>query len=123
MSANRARKLLSSCDSNVPQSAKRIQSKVTEQILQEAAEFRPMSGAEHSAESRVPKESSLTPVALFCVFWDKSIIQHLVRVTNAYARRKGATKQQWRYPITVAEFHTFLGITILMGVMPLRPIT
>ena len=82
-----------------------------------------MSGAEHSTESRVPKETSLTPVAFFCLFWDYSIIQQIVRATNAYARRKGARKQQLRCPITVAEFRTFLGITILMEVMPLRPIT
>ena len=123
MSAKRACKPLSSCDSNVSRSAKRVKSKATEQILQDVAEFRPISGAEHTTESRVPEETSLTAVAFFRLFWDESIIQQLVRATNAYARRKGATKQQWRYPIAVAEFRTFLDITILMGVMRLGPIT
>ena len=123
MSAKRARKPLSSCDANIARSAKRVKSKATEQILQEAAAFRPMREAEHPTESLVSEGTSLTPVAFFSLFWDDSIIQQLVQATNAYARRKGATKQQWRRPITVAEFRTFLGITILMGVMPLRPIS
>ena len=82
-----------------------------------------MSGAEHSTELRVPKETGLTPVAFFCLFWDESIIQQLARATNAYARCKGNMNQQWRYPITVAELRTSLGITILIWVIPLHPIT
>ncbi|RPA91436.1 hypothetical protein L873DRAFT_307093 [Choiromyces venosus 120613-1] len=42
---------------------------------------------------------------------------------NVYARRKSTMKQQWWYPITVAGFCTFLGITILMGIMRLGPVS
>ena len=106
MSAKRAHKPLSGCDSNVSRSAQRVKSKVTEQILQHVADFR-RCGPEHTTESRVPEETSLTAVAFLELFWDESIIQQLFRATNAYTGRKGTTKQQWRCPITVAEFRTF----------------
>src|SRR5437879_2056824 len=107
MSAKRACNPISSCDSNVSRSAKRVKSGATE-ILQDVAGFGPMNGVEHATELRVPEETSLTPVAFFSLFWDDNIIQQLAQATNAYVRRKDATKQQWRHPITVVESRTFL---------------
>lgn len=126
MSAKRSRKPLAKCDSNIQPPAKKAKHKsprkasnlidATEPILHDPAAFQSIQGAEHLTESRVPEETSLTPAAFFGLFWDDSIIEHLVCVTNAYAREKKATKQQWRYPISLSELRIFLGITILMGI-------
>ena len=133
MSAKRSRKPLAKCNSNIQPPAKKAKHKsprkasnlidATEPILHDPAAFQPIQGAEHPTKSRVPEETSLTPAAFFGLFWDDSIIEHLVCATNAYAREKKATKQQWRYPISLSELRIFLGITILMGITRLGQVS
>lgn len=116
MSAKRARKPLSTCSPNVnPRPAKRAKATDSANIY-DPATFHPMQFTEHEMQSCLPPNTSLTPTAIFNLFWDDMIIEQVVEASNAYAQQKKATKRQWRRPLSTLKLRKFVGITILMGV-------
>lgn len=126
MSAKRARKVLNPIDPNIQKSSrsyKRQKTNLPDPIYSDPSIFVPMSYIEHSSEPKLPDHigigpgQSLDPLSIFDQFWDNIILSKLVDATNAYAKEKGATRQQWRHNTTIAESRVFLGITIIMGVV------
>lgn len=92
MSAKRARKLLAALFPNVPAPTKtKEQSKgsshkthnTTSQGLHQPA-------SKHCAKARGPKNTEPSPIAFFGLYWDESILDQIVEVTNAHTLAKRA---------------------------------
>ena len=98
VSVKRAQKPLAELSSNLLPPAKK-QKKAGHNIeptAQPSETFVPFDhpALEHHAEARVPRDIELALITFFNLFWNDSILNQVVRATNAYARAKHARK--WR---------------------------
>jgi len=62
-----------------------------------------------------PLPESATALDFFMQMFDEHLMQHIVTQTNLFATIREGHHQQWK-DLTVAEFKSFLGTVILMGI-------
>lgn len=66
------------------------------------------------------RTASYTPLELFQLFFSTTVIDTLVKNTNAHAKRKyQGQKEKWR-PVTKADMYSFLALVLYMGIVPLK---
>lgn len=66
------------------------------------------------------RTANYTPLELFQLFFSTTVINTLVKNSNAYGKRKYHSQQErWR-PVTRADMYSFLSLVLYMGIVPLK---
>ncbi|KAK9542336.1 hypothetical protein VZT92_000207 [Zoarces viviparus] len=66
------------------------------------------------------RTANYTPLELFQLFFSATVIDTLVRNTNAYGKRKyQGQKERW-VPVTTADMHSLICLVLYMGIVPLK---
>jgi len=60
---------------------------------------------EHIAMTRIPEGTELSPIAIFSLYWEESVLRQIVDSTNAYAESKRHPDKRFRpwKPTSVGE--------------------
>lgn len=78
--------------------------------------FRPA----RDAGPQLNRTAHYTPLELFQLFFSATVIDTLVKNTNAYGKIKHqAQKEKW-VPVTAADMYSFICLVIYMGIVPLK---
>lgn len=78
--------------------------------------FRP----ERVAGPQLNRTANYTPLELFQLFFSTTVINTLVRNSNAYAKKTQEDQQERWVPITTADMYSFLSLVLYMGIVPLK---
>ncbi|XP_018538842.1 piggyBac transposable element-derived protein 4-like [Lates calcarifer] len=78
--------------------------------------FRP----ERDVGPQLNRTANYTPLELFQLFFSTTVIDTLVRNTNAYGRKKYQGQKESWVPVTTADMYSFICLVLYMGIVPLK---
>ncbi|XP_027137343.1 piggyBac transposable element-derived protein 4-like isoform X2 [Larimichthys crocea] len=78
--------------------------------------FRP----ERDVGPQLDRTANYTPLELFQLFFSTTVIDTLVKNTNAYGKRKYQGQKESWVPVTTADMYSFLSLVLYMGIVPLK---
>lgn len=78
--------------------------------------FRP----ERDAGPQLNRTAHYTPLELFQLFFSTTVIDTLVKNTNAYGEKKSQTQKESWVPVTTADMYSFICLVLYMGIVPLK---
>lgn len=78
--------------------------------------FRP----ERDAGPQLNRTANYTPLELFQLFFSTTVIDTLVKNTNAYGEKKHQSQKESWVPVTVADMYSFICLVLYMGIVPLK---
>nr|XP_046250932.1 piggyBac transposable element-derived protein 4 [Scatophagus argus] len=81
--------------------------------------FRP----ERDAGPQLNRTANYTPLELFQLFFSTTVIDTLVKNTNAYGGKKHQGQQESWHPVTRADMYSYLCLVLYMGIVPLKTLT
>ncbi|XP_035808775.2 piggyBac transposable element-derived protein 4-like [Amphiprion ocellaris] len=78
--------------------------------------FRP----ERDVGPQLNRTANYTPLELFQLFFSTTVIDTLVKNTNAYGEKKSQEQKERHVPVTAADMYSFICIVLYMGIAPLK---
>ncbi|XP_051235446.1 piggyBac transposable element-derived protein 4-like [Dicentrarchus labrax] len=78
--------------------------------------FRP----ERDVGPQLNRTANYTPLELFQLFFSTTVIDTLVKNTNAYGEKKYQSQKESWVPVTTADMYSFLSLVLYMGIVPLK---
>ncbi|XP_034435982.1 chimeric ERCC6-PGBD3 protein-like [Hippoglossus hippoglossus] len=78
--------------------------------------FRP----ERDVGPQLNRTANYTPLELFQLFFSTTVIDTLVRNTNAYGRKKYQNHRETWVQVTAADMYSFISLVLYMGLVPLK---
>ncbi|XP_072236086.1 piggyBac transposable element-derived protein 4-like [Leuresthes tenuis] len=78
--------------------------------------FRP----ERDVGPQLNRTANYTPLELFQLFFSTTVIDTLVKNTNAYGKKKCQGQRESWVPVTAADMYSFICIVLYMGLVPLK---
>ncbi|XP_049908573.1 piggyBac transposable element-derived protein 4-like [Epinephelus moara] len=78
--------------------------------------FRP----EREVGPQLNRTANYTPLELFQLFFSVTVIDTLVKNTNAYGEKKNQGQKKSWVPVTTADMYTFISLVLYMGIAPLK---
>uniref|UniRef100_A0A8D3A7K6 PiggyBac transposable element-derived protein domain-containing protein n=1 Tax=Scophthalmus maximus TaxID=52904 RepID=A0A8D3A7K6_SCOMX len=78
--------------------------------------FRP----ERDVGPQLNRTANYTPLELFQLFFSTTVIDTLVRNTNAYGKEKYQSQRESWVHVTAADMYSFICLVLYMGIVPLK---
>ncbi|XP_038557477.1 piggyBac transposable element-derived protein 4-like [Micropterus salmoides] len=78
--------------------------------------FRP----ERDVGPQLSRTANYTPLELFQLFFSTTVIDTLVKNTNAYGKKKCQSQKESWVPVTTADMYSFICLVLYMGIVPLK---
>lgn len=78
--------------------------------------FRP----ERDVGPQLNRTANYTPLELFQLFFSTTVIDTLVKNTNAYGEKKCQGQKESWVPVTAADMYSFICLVLYMGIVPLK---
>ncbi|KAF3832987.1 hypothetical protein F7725_026652, partial [Dissostichus mawsoni] len=66
------------------------------------------------------RTANYTPLELFQLFFSMTVINTLVKNTNAYGKNKYQGQKESWVPVTTADMYSFICLVLYMGIVPLK---
>ncbi|XP_058485281.1 piggyBac transposable element-derived protein 4-like isoform X2 [Solea solea] len=78
--------------------------------------FRP----EREVGPQLNRTANYTPLELFQLFFSTTVVNTLVRNTNAYGEKKYQSQRESWVHVTTADMYSFISLVLYMGLVPLK---
>lgn len=78
--------------------------------------FRP----ERDVGPQLNRTANYTPLELFQLFFSTTVINTLVKNTNAYGKKKCQGQKESWVPVSTADMYSFICLVLYMGIVPLK---